>query len=52
MTNVGFFRSDTAVGKAHLENVRLIANELGMKVALTCRSRATSATCNLTIWYG
>ena len=34
MTNVGFFRSDTAVGKAHLENVRLIANELGMKVAL------------------
>lgn len=33
MTSVGFFRSDTAVGKAHLENVQIIANELGMKVA-------------------
>ena len=34
MTSVGFFRSDTAVGRAHLENVQIIANELGMKVAL------------------
>lgn len=34
LTSVGFFRSDTAVGRAHLENVQIIANELGMKVAV------------------
>jgi ABC-type branched-subunit amino acid transport system substrate-binding protein len=34
MTTVGFMRADTDVGKTHLENVRLIAGELGMKVVL------------------
>ncbi len=34
MTTVGFLRADTEVGKTHLENVRLIAAELGMKVAV------------------
>lgn len=32
MTTVGMLRADTGVGKIHLENVRLIAAELGMKV--------------------
>lgn len=34
LSSVGFFRADTEVGKTHLENVRLLAGELGMKVAL------------------
>ena len=34
LTTVGFFRADTAVGQTHLENVQLIAQELGMKVTL------------------
>ena len=34
MTTVGFLRADTEVGMTHLENVRLIAAELGMKFAL------------------
>lgn len=32
MTSVGMLRADTDVGKTHLENVRHIAAELGMKV--------------------
>jgi ABC-type branched-subunit amino acid transport system substrate-binding protein len=32
MTSVGMLRADTDVGKTHLENVRRIAAELGMKV--------------------
>jgi len=34
MTTVGFVRADSEVGKIHLENVRLIASELGLKVVL------------------
>lgn len=34
LTTVGMLRADTGVGQAHLENVRLIASELGMQVAL------------------
>lgn len=32
LTTVGLLRADTEVGQAHLENVRLIASELGMQV--------------------
>lgn len=34
LTTVGLLRADTEVGQAHLENVRLIANELGMQVVV------------------
>lgn len=34
MTTVGFLRADTEVGRTHLDNVRLIADELGLKVVL------------------
>lgn len=34
LTTVGMLRADTGVGQAHLENVRQIASELGMQVAL------------------
>lgn len=33
LTSVGLLRADTEVGQAHLENVRLIAAELGLQVA-------------------
>lgn len=34
ISSVAVFRADTPVGKVHLDNVRLIAGELGLKVAL------------------
>lgn len=34
MTTVGLLRADTEVGKTHLENVRLIVGELGMRIVL------------------
>ena len=34
LKTVGFMHQDTAVGKAHLENVRLLANELGMQLTV------------------
>jgi branched-chain amino acid transport system substrate-binding protein len=34
LKDVGFFHADSDVGRAHLENVRIAAAELGMRVAL------------------
>jgi ABC-type branched-subunit amino acid transport system substrate-binding protein len=34
LTTVGFFHSDSEVGRMHLENVRIAAKDLGMEVAL------------------
>lgn len=35
LTTVGFLHADTDVGRQHLENVKIIARELGMTVSLT-----------------
>lgn len=35
LKSVGFFHADSDVGRAHLENVKLAASELGMTVMLT-----------------
>jgi branched-chain amino acid transport system substrate-binding protein len=35
LKSVGFFHADSDVGRAHLENVKIAATELGMNVALT-----------------
>ena len=34
LSSVGFIHADSDVGRSHLENVKLIAGELGMKVAV------------------
>lgn len=34
LRSVGFFHSDSPVGESHLQNVRLLADQLGMKVGL------------------
>lgn len=50
MKTIGFVRADTPVGGTHLENVRLIANELGMKVILDLPSKGEVSDAQIDTW--
>ena len=50
LTSVGFLHADTDVGRMHLENVKLIAGELGLKVALAIPFKGDISDAQLDDW--
>lgn len=50
MKTVGFLRSDTTVGATHVENVSLIAGELGMKVVLDLPFKGDVSDTQIAAW--
>jgi branched-chain amino acid transport system substrate-binding protein len=50
LSSVGFLHADSSVGKLHLENVRLIAQELGMKVVLNIPFAGDTSDAQLDGW--
>jgi ABC-type branched-subunit amino acid transport system substrate-binding protein len=50
MKTVGFLRADTSVGATHLENVSLIASELGMKVVLDLPFKGDVSDTQIAAW--
>jgi len=47
LTSVGFLHADTDVGRQHLENVKLIAAELGMQVTLAVPFKGNTSDAEL-----
>ncbi|MBL8430200.1 MAG: ABC transporter substrate-binding protein [Dechloromonas sp.] len=50
MKTVGFVRADSPVGATHLENVRLVASELGMKVVLDLPFKGDVSDAQIAAW--
>ena len=50
LSTVGFLHADTEVGKLHLENVRLIAQDLGMKLVIAVPFAGDVSDAQLESW--